>query len=226
MASRMYSMHSTAPPRRSISSISSRARSSISAVRRSTYAAAPERVDRVGDARLGGDHLLGAQRELGRLLGRAGPAPRRTRWSGSTGRRRAPPPAPARATRTTLLRGCWAVSVLPPVWAWKRRLIARGSVAPKRSRMMCAHRRAGRAELGDLLQQVVVGVEEERQPRAEAVHLQPRGEGGLDVGDAVGQRERDLLHRRRARLADVVAADRDRVPAAAARRRSRRTCRS
>ena len=36
IASRMYSMHSTAPPRRSISSISSRARSSSSAVRRST----------------------------------------------------------------------------------------------------------------------------------------------------------------------------------------------
>ena len=54
----------------------------------------------------------------------------------------APPSAAAStctATRTTLLRGCWAVRVLPPVWAWKRRAIARGSVAPKRSRMMCAH---------------------------------------------------------------------------------------
>ena len=55
----------------------------------------------------------------------------------------APPSAAAStctATRTTLLRGCWAVSVLPPVWAWKRSVMARGSVAPKRSRMMWAHR--------------------------------------------------------------------------------------
>ena len=35
----------------------------------------------------------------------------------------------------------------------------------------------------------------------------------LDVGEAVLQRERELLLRRRARLADVVAGDRDRVPA-------------
>ena len=43
--------------------------------------------------------------------------------------------------------------------------------------------------------------------------IETRGLRGLDVGDTVGQRERDFLHRRRARLADVVAADRDRVPA-------------
>ena len=53
----------------------------------------------------------------------------------------APPSAAAStctATRTTLFSGCWAVSVEPPVWAWKRSIMARGSVAPKRSRMISA----------------------------------------------------------------------------------------
>ena len=44
-----------------------------------------------------------------------------------------------------LFCGCWAVSVTPPVWVWKRSVCALGFVAPKRSRMMCAHiRRAAR----------------------------------------------------------------------------------
>ena len=41
----------------------------------------------------------------------------------------------------------------------------------------------------------------------------PRSTAACDVADAVGERERQLLHRRRAGLADVVAADRHRVPA-------------
>ena len=40
----------------------------------------------------------------------------------------------------------------------------------------------------------------------------PAVERGLDVGDRVGEREGDLLDRRAALLADVVAGDRDRVP--------------
>ncbi len=40
-----------------------------------------------------------------------------------------------------LTSGCCAVSVEPPVWAWKRSAWLRGSSAPKRSRMMCAQRR-------------------------------------------------------------------------------------
>ena len=46
---------------------------------------------------------------------------------------------PCRATLTMLFSGCWAVSVTPPVWVWKRSIIAFGLVAPKRSRMICAH---------------------------------------------------------------------------------------
>ena len=55
-------------------------------------------------------------------------------------------------------------------------------------------------------------VEEERQPLAERVDVEAGVDGGLHVGDGVGERERHFLDRRRARLADVIAADRDRVP--------------
>ncbi len=48
-------------------------------------------------------------------------------------------------TRTMLFSGCWAVSVDPPVWVWKRSSLERSSVAPKRSVMIFAHiRRAAR----------------------------------------------------------------------------------
>ena len=48
-------------------------------------------------------------------------------------------------TRTMLFSGCWAVRVDPPVWVWKRSILERSSLAPKRSVMMRAHmRRAAR----------------------------------------------------------------------------------
>jgi hypothetical protein len=68
------------------------------------------------------------------------------------------------------------------------------------------------AQLGDLFEEVEVAVPEERQPRREVVDVETAREALLDVGEAVGQRESQLLPRRRARLADVVAGDRDRVP--------------
>jgi hypothetical protein len=70
----------------------------------------------------------------------------------------------------------------------------------------------GRAVLRDLLKEIDVGVEEKRQPRRELVDVEPAGERVLDVSEAVLERERELLHRRRARLADVIARDRDRMP--------------
>ena len=49
------------------------------------------------------------------------------------------------ATRTTFTSGCWAVSVEPPVWVWKRRSFDFSSRAPKRSVMIRHHiRRAAR----------------------------------------------------------------------------------
>ena len=51
------------------------------------------------------------------------------------------------------------------------------------------------AELRHLFQEVVVGVEEERELRGEGVDGQAGRERGLDVGDAVGQGEGHLLDR-------------------------------
>ena len=52
-----------------------------------------------------------------------------------------------------------------------------------------------------------------RQARREVVDVEPALERRLDVAEAVGQGEGQLLHRRRARLADVIAGDRHRVEA-------------
>ena len=67
-------------------------------------------------------------------------------------------------------------------------------------------------ELGDFLEKIVVRVEEEREPLTEAIDVEPGVEGRLHVGQRVGERERDLLDRGRSGFADVIAADRDRVP--------------
>ena len=69
-----------------------------------------------------------------------------------------------------------------------------------------------RPVLRDLLEEVEMGVEEEREPRRELVDVHPARDRPLDIGEAVRERERELLRRRRAGLADVVAGDRDRVP--------------
>src|SRR5205085_11932000 len=71
---------------------------------------------------------------------------------------------------------------------------------------------ARRAQLGDFLEEIVVDVPEEREARREVVDIEAAGLSALDVGEAVGERERELLRRRGARLANVVAGDRDRVP--------------
>ena len=80
---------------------------------------------------------------------------------------------------------------------------------------------AGRPVLGDLLEQVVVGVEEEAQPRGEVVDSHAAGQALVDVVEAVGQGEGQLLHGGRAGLADVVAADL--TPGSTAARAGRRT---
>ena len=56
---------------------------------------------------------------------------------------------------------------------------------------------AGGTVLGHFLEQVVVGVPEERQAGGEGIDVHARRRCRLDVGDAVGQREGDLLDRRR-----------------------------
>ena len=65
------------------------------------------------------------------------------------------------------------------------------------------------AILGDLFEEIVVRVEEERKPRREVVHVHAATHAPLDVFDAVAQRERQFLNRGRAGLANVIAADRN-----------------
>jgi len=69
-----------------------------------------------------------------------------------------------------------------------------------------------RPVLRDLLEEVQVRVEEEREPRREVVHVEPPLDPPLHVREPVRERERELLRRRRPRLPDVVAGDRDRMP--------------
>jgi hypothetical protein len=68
------------------------------------------------------------------------------------------------------------------------------------------------AELGDLLEEVRVRVEEERKARAKSSMARPLASAASTYATGVRERERDLLDGRRAGLADVVAGDRDRVP--------------
>jgi hypothetical protein len=174
--------------------------------------AAGERVDRGRHVGLVRDHLLGPQRQAGRLLGR-----QRERlveelvcsdW--------VPPSAAASAwivTRTRFTSGCWAVSCTPAVWVWKRSI---WRLRVLRAEAVAHDRRPqppGGPELRDLLEQRRAGHEEEAQPRRERVDVEPGVERRLDVGDAVGEREGDLLHRRRPGLTHVVAGDRDGVEA-------------
>ena len=57
-----------------------------------------------------------------------------------------------------------------------------------------------------------MSVEEEAQTTAHRVDVEPATQRLLDVVNAVGQREGQLLHGRRTRLPNVIAADRNRVP--------------
>jgi hypothetical protein len=71
---------------------------------------------------------------------------------------------------------------------------------------------AARPVLGDLLEEVAVRAEEERDLRGELVNRHPpAGEDRVAVGDAVGEGEGHLLDRVRARVAKVSAGDGDRV---------------
>src|SRR5207245_9547950 len=66
---------------------------------------------------------------------------------------------------------------------------------------------AGGAELGDLLEQVDVRVEEERNLRRNRVDAEAAGPSRFQVRNSIREGEPDLLRGGRAGLADVVAAD-------------------
>ena len=127
-----------------------------------------------------------------------------------------PPSTPASAwmaTRVRLFNGCCAVSDTPAVWVWKRIQVGALVLRPEALAGQLVPDAPRGPELGDLLEEVVVAVEEEAEPRREVVEAQAAGQRVLHVGDPVGDGEGQLLHRRRAGLADVVAGDADRVPA-------------
>ena len=173
---------------------------------------AAERVDGVRHAGLVGDDLLGAQRDADRLLGG-----QRERLVVGVGvqRLRAAEHAGQRLDRR-------AHDVVERLLGGERH--ARGlrvEAHEPRARVLGAEGLAQLARpdpprgavLGDLLEEVDLGVEEERQPRGEVVDVEAAVDRLLDVGQAVLEREGQLLRRRRAGLADVVARDRDRMPA-------------
>src|SRR6476659_10188982 len=68
------------------------------------------------------------------------------------------------------------------------------------------------AILGNLLEQVVMGVEEERKARGKIINIQTSLQGCFNVSDTVRERESDFLHCSRTRFTYVVAANRDSVP--------------
>ena len=173
---------------------------------------AGERVDGVGGARLVGDDLLRAQRDLGGALAR-----QRQRLVVAVGVQRLRAAADRREALQRdahdvvgrLLRGQRDAAGLR-VEADHLRLRVLGAEAVAH---VLRPQLARGAELRDLLEDVVVAVEEEGQAGGEVVDVEPGVDRRLHVGHAVGERERDLLHRRAALLAEVVAGDRDRVPA-------------
>src|SRR5207247_5078725 len=63
------------------------------------------------------------------------------------------------------------------------------------------------AKLGDLLEKVDVGVEEEGKPGREIIDVHAAFEARIDIGHAVRECERELLDRGRPGLSDVIAGD-------------------
>ena len=179
--------------------------------------AAAERVDRVRHAGLVGDHLLRAQGDPRGLLGR-----QRERLVVAVGVQRLRPAEHAgerldrraRDVDQRLLRGQADARRLGVEAHQPRARVARAVGIAQLARPDPPRR----AVLGDLLEEVDLGVEEEAQPRRELVGIEAARDRLLDVGEAVLERERELLGGGRTGFADVVAADRDRVPARRVRR--------
>ena len=72
---------------------------------------------------------------------------------------------------------------------------------------------AGGTELGDLLEKIAVRVKEKTEPGRKAIDRQSALERPIDVLDTVAQRERKFLNGGRAGLANMIAADRNRIEA-------------
>ena len=127
-----------------------------------------------------------------------------------------PPSTPASASiavRVMLLSGCWAVSDTPAVCTCVRISQLRGSVAPNVSRSSRAQIRRAARSLAISSKKSICALKKKLSRGAKSSTSRPARDRLLDVGQPVLERERELLRRRRAGLADVIAADRHRVPA-------------
>ena len=111
-----------------------------------------------------------------------------------------------------LTSGCWAVRDTPAVWVWNRSCSERSLARAVAVAHPAGPDATGGPVLGDLLEEVDVRVEEERQARRERVDVESGRAPELDVRESVGERERELLCGRRSGFADVVAGHGDRVP--------------
>ena len=171
-----------------------------------------ERVDDVGDAGLVGEDLLGAERDAHGAFGRQSErlvhrigvqrlAAAQHRGEGLHG--------DAHDVVLGLLRRQHAARRL----GVKAQRLRAGVAGAEPIAHQPRPQPTGRPELGDLLDEVVVGVEEEGELGREVVDGQPGRERGLHIGDRVGEGEGDLLDRGAARFPHVIAGDRDRVPA-------------
>ena len=132
-----------------------------------------------------------------------------------------PPSTPASASiavRTMLFSGCWAVSDTPAVCVWKRIRHDRGSVAPKRSRSSRAQMRRAARYFAISSKKSTWALKKKLSRGREVVDAQAALDRLLDVGQAVLDREGELLSGRRSGLADVIARHADRMPARHLRR--------
>ena len=171
-----------------------------------------QRVDRVGDPGLVGQHLLGPQGQAGRGLARQGEGlvvgVGVQRLGAAEHRRQAlhghPDDVVERLLGGELDPGRLGVEAQHP----RARLLG-----PEPGGHGVGPDAAGRPELGRLLEQGRAGHEEEGQPGRERVHGQAGVDSRLHIGDGVGQGEGDLLDGGRPRLGHVVAGDGDGVEA-------------
>ena len=172
---------------------------------------AGERVDGVGDPRLVGEHLLGAQGDPRGALG--GQGQRLVEAVGVQGLGAAGDGGEAlQGDADDVDLGLLGLQGHPAGLGVEADLHRVGVPGPEPLRDDLRPHPPHRAELGDLLEDVVVAVEEEGEARRELVDREASLQRRFDVGDRVGEREGDLLDGRAALLADVVAGDRDRVP--------------
>jgi hypothetical protein len=109
-----------------------------------------------------------------------------------------------------LFSGC-STNRLTAVCEWKRH--HRSAALPEAIAHHPGPDTSRRAQLGDFFEEIVVNVEEKRQARGKTVDVEAVVNCCLDVLNAVGECEGQLLQRRRAGFTNVIAADRDGVPA-------------